>query len=98
MSDIAHSKRFFEQFRAALYDCERATLADKFNTLVHPDCDIVVPQPMSALTGPDALLENAYAPLLDAIPDLERRDTIMLGGEQDGEHWIGCGGNYQGVI
>ncbi|MDJ0918182.1 MAG: ester cyclase [Woeseiaceae bacterium] len=98
MSDIAQSKQFFERFRAALYDCDRVGLPDAFDALVHPDCDIVLPQPMGPVTGPDALFESAYAPLLDSIPDLERRDTIMVGGEQDGEHWIGCGGHYQGVF
>ena len=98
MTDIARSKQFFSRFRRALYDCDRETLKASLAELASDDCDVTLPHPIGPVTGPDALFDQGYAPLLDAIPDLERRDTIVVGATQDGEHWIGCGGHYQGVF
>ena len=53
---------------------------------------------MGAVRGPDALFDVGYAPLLDAVPDLERRDYLVVGAVDRGEDWIGCGGYYTGVF
>lgn len=98
MTGIARSKAFFSRFREALYDCDEAALPSQLGDFCTPDCDIQLPHPMGRIRGPDALLETGYAPLLNAIPDLERRDYIVVGAEQDGQHWIGCGGTYLGVF
>jgi predicted ester cyclase len=45
------------------------------------------------------LLRQAYAPLVDAVHDLERRDMIVIAGTTpEGEHWLGCMGNYMGTM
>ncbi len=98
MTDLKHSKALFSRFRDALYHCDPSTLKATLSELVSPDCDVTLPHPIGPVTGPDALFDRGYAPLLKASPDLERRDTIVVAGEQDGEHWIGCGGHYQGVF
>ncbi len=95
---INASKRFFRGYRAALYDIDAATLANTLEGMAHPDCRIKLPHPLGDVSGPVALFERGFAPLLVAIPDLERRDYIVVGGIQDHEHWIGCGGSYVGVF
>ena len=38
-------------------------------------------------------------PLFDAMPDLERRDWIIMGGRTEhGDDWVGCGGHYVGTF
>lgn len=55
--------------------------------------------PFGDLSGPEALFERCYAPLLCAMPDLERRDMIVLGGTTpEGQDWVGCMGNYMGTF
>ena len=95
---LLESKRFFRGYRAALYDADSQALGSKFRALLHPDCQIRMPYPLGDVIGPEALYEQGYAPLLSALPDLERRDYIAIGGLQDDEHWIGCGGTYVGVF
>lgn len=95
---VAASKSKFGEFRAALYDIEAARLGDQLNVLLSPDCSVTLAHPLGKLTGPAALLETGYAPLLAAIPDLERRDYIVVGAVDRGENWIGCGGYYTGVF
>jgi predicted ester cyclase len=42
---------------------------------------------------------NLYAPLLTSMPDLERRDMIVLTGTTpEGQDWVGCMGNYMGTM
>lgn len=91
-------KRFFQPFRAALYDCEASALPGQLRRLFAPDCAIHLAFPFEDLVGPDELFEQAYRPLLAAIPDLERRDFIFIAGESNDQHWIGCAGHYVGVF
>ncbi len=99
MSDpITGSKQRFSDFRAALYDCDAAHLRQQLRALCRPDCDATLAWPLGKVDGPDALFDQAYAPLLRAIPDLERRDYIVIGAVDRGEPWIACGGYYTGVF
>jgi len=93
-----HNKQIIGKFRAALYDCEPGALNQQFSEVFAPDCEIHLAFPFEDLDGPGALLEQAYRPLLAAIPDLERRDFILMSGESSGENWVGCAGHYIGVF
>lgn len=97
-NDIENSKRFFSRFRAALYDCDADILPNELNALCRSDCAIRLAHPLGDVTGPDELFTIAYEPLLQAIPDLERRDYVCVGNVDRGEHWIACGGYYTGVF
>ncbi|MEO0380240.1 MAG: ester cyclase [Pseudomonadota bacterium] len=49
--------------------------------------------------GVDAYVDKAFAPLIAAVPDLERRDTIVMAGPTpEGDDWVGCGGYYTGTF
>ena len=55
--------------------------------------------PFGDLTGPDALYDTCYAPLLTSLPDLERRDWIVMAGpDEHGADWVGAGGYYTGTF
>jgi hypothetical protein len=60
--------------------------------------------PFEDLDGPGALLDQAFFPLAEAIPDLERRDTIVIAGsavdqvDQVDQDWVGCAGYYTGLF
>lgn len=93
-----HNKQLIGKFRAALYDCDASLLKDQLQEVFAPDCRIRLAFPFEDLDGPDALYERAYRPLLAAVPDLERRDFILMAGEANGDNWVGCGGHYMGVF
>ncbi|MEM1110429.1 MAG: ester cyclase [Pseudomonadota bacterium] len=100
MSASVHdqNRAFIGRFRSALYDVDTAELRGQLESLFAPDAEIQLAYPLGKMVGPDALLEKAYAPLLAAVPDLERRDYIVMAGPQDDESWVGCGGYYTGVF
>lgn len=89
---LAPLQRSMETFESALVNkAMAAAFAAKANIrMCHPFGD---------LTGPKALFDRCYAPLLNAMPDLERRDMIVMAGTTaEGQDWIGCMGNYMGTF
>lgn len=79
------------------FDCDtvRAALAE----VCAPDVLFHMCFPFNDLSGSDAFFDTCYAPLFDALPNLERRDWIVVAGEDGhGENWVGCGGHYMGTF
>ena len=55
--------------------------------------------PFGDMTGPSAFHDNALAVLKAAWPDVERRDWIVMAGEdENGIEWVGCGGHFIGTF
>ena len=100
MSKSIHNqnKERLGAFRAALYDCDASRLRGQLNEIFAPDCLVQLAHPLETLEGVTGLYEQAYAPLLRALPDLERRDFIVMAGESQGADWVGCCGHYLGVF
>lgn len=98
MDTHLYNKQLIGKYRAALYDCDEAALSGELGEVFAADCAIHLASPFEDLEGPDALLERGFQPLLAAIPDLERRDYILMAGTSNDAHWVGCAGFYSGVF
>ena len=97
--DIHHNnKQIIGKLRAALYDCQAANLDKQLQALFGAESQIHLAYPFGDLNGPDELYQKAYSPLLKAIPDLERRDFIVIAGNDATGNWVGCCGHYMGVF
>ncbi len=84
---------------AALYDFESLRVREELGSAFAPDAEIHLCHPFEDLAGPEALWDQAVAPLHAALPDLERRDTIVMAGSTEaGDNWVGCCGNYTGTF
>ncbi len=67
------------------------------STFARRDCTVKMGAPFPGETV-DHLL-NTYVALYLALPDLERRDMIVLAGTTpEGQDWVGCMGNYMGTF
>jgi predicted ester cyclase len=85
--------------RKALYDYSPGGLQQALKATFADDALIQLAFPFETLDGPEALYHEAYQPLHVAMPDLERRDTIVIAGPTpEGENWVGCGGYYTGTF
>lgn len=68
------------------------------------DAQWVVSHPVNELSGPEAVAAGFYAPLLAALPDIERRTDLFFGGHWDGHIdggaglWVTCTGHYVGTF
>ncbi|KAA1189123.1 ester cyclase [Pseudohalioglobus sediminis] len=93
----SQNKNRYAPLRDALYNFETDHVRNTLNALFRDDALIQLAYPFETLAGPGQLFDQAYAPLQRAIPDLERRDTIVMAGrtahQQD---WVGCCGYYTG--
>lgn len=73
----------------------QAVLADLFAA----DAVLHMCHPFGTLEGPDAYFKNCLGTLHKAMPDLERRDMIVMAGTtEEGQDWIGTMGNYMGTF
>jgi predicted ester cyclase len=98
MTDIHNqNKRTLKTLQEALYNYEPANVRKVINTLFSADALVQLAYPFETLNGPEELYEQAYQGLQHAIPDLERRDTIVIAGPTGhGDNWVGCCGYYTG--
>jgi len=92
-------RSLLDGFREAQYNFDLAALRPLCKALFAEDALIQYCHPLGTLHGPDALIDKVYEPLLWAIPDLERRDTIVMAGQaSDDSQWVGCCGYYTGLF
>lgn len=98
MSEI--NKQLINMIRSSLYDFDLNNLSDAIEKAFHSDALIQLSFPFETLPGgPDGLYSEVFVPLSVAIPDLERRDTILMSGTTDaGKQWVGCCGYYTGTF
>lgn len=95
----ARNKAAVGRLRQAQYDYQPEVVRSALRALFLPDAVIHLATPFEDLDGPDALYEQAYIPLHRALPDLERRDTIVMAGQSpQGLDWVGCCGYYTGTF
>lgn len=99
MTSAEHLKGAIEGLRKALATADAASLRATLGAAFAPDATMHLCHPFGDLQGPDALHDRAFAPLLSAMPDLERRDMIVMAGTTpEGQDWVGCMGNYMGTF
>ena len=92
------NKQIVGRFRESLYNCEEAELIATLEDVFTTDCPIHLAFPFEDLDGPAELYEKAYRPLIGSLPDLERRDFIVMAGPAATGDWVGCAGYYIGVF
>jgi predicted ester cyclase len=100
MTDAAHhlaNKRFVLDALRAVAGSGPAQLDRNLAAAYHPDAHWRGSHPLNEMTGIDAIGATVWRPLLDSFPDLERRDTLLMGGAYNGE-WVGAVGHYCGTF
>lgn len=98
MDKPTENKALIAPLRAAMYDFSeegvRAALEAVAGKALFRHC-----HPFGNIEGAGAFYDTALAPLARALPDLERRDWIVMAGpDERGNEWVGCGGHYMGTF
>lgn len=85
--------------RAAQYDYAPEAALGALKNAFAADATIHMCYPFGDMTGPDAFFQSVIKPLFDAMPNTERRDTIVIAGEDEtGRKWVGCCGFFCGTF
>jgi len=96
----APGRSLIAPLRRAMADFEPDSVRKALASLFHPQAVVRLATPFEDLPGADGFFGTALQPLHQALPDLERRDTIVMAGPAalDGSHWVGCCGYYTGTF
>ena len=95
----SRNKSVIAPLRAAMYDFTEAGVKAELTAIMAADAVVHMAHPFGDLKGPAEFYAKTYAPLLTAMPDLERRDLIVVAGPTgDGAQWVGLCGFYAGTF
>ncbi|MEO0401632.1 MAG: ester cyclase [Pseudomonadota bacterium] len=93
------NKALIAPLRAAMYDFDLTEIRQILHAICAPDVVFQLAFPFETIVGVDAYVDTVYGPLTVALPDIERRDLIVMAGPTpQGNDWIGCGGYYAGTF
>jgi predicted ester cyclase len=94
VTDHAAHRALIGPLRKAMRD--GVGVADALGSILADDAVVHMCAPFGDMTGGE-YFTRVYAPLMAALPDVERRDWIVMAGADDhGNDWVGCGGHYMG--
>ena len=93
---LENKKRIVELVRSQ-YDFEANRVKSKLQNTFAAEAKIQLCFPFETLPDVDTFFETALLSLHKAMPDLERRDTIVMAGEtRNKTSWVGCCGYFIG--
>ncbi len=93
------NKELIAELRLAMYDFSESRVLKVLEKLFISEAVFRVCYPFGKKVGVDNFFMDVFTPFLHALPDLERRDTIVMAGPtQEGSDWVGCCGYYTGTF
>ena len=92
-------KNFFANYQIATQTFKKKTIEKSLSNYFTKESLFNFCHPFGTFKGLNNFLSKCILPLLDSIPDLERRDMIIMAGKTpEGQKWIGTMGNYMGTF
>lgn len=92
------NKKLTEPFRRAMYDFDSVQVLGSLKSCFAKDAPVHLATPFETMENVESFYMNALHPLYIAIPDLERREHIVISSrsliDQD---WVGVCGYYTGI-
>ena len=90
------NKRIVQAAMHAIVDAAPDELRTALDAIYAEDADWRGSTPMDEVAGTAAIAATAWEPLRRALPDIERRDAILVGGEWEGTQFVAAMGHYVG--
>ncbi len=99
MDKHSKNKVLIDPLRKTMYDFNENLLRKAIENLFSENTVFRFCYPLGEKIGRENYFNDFYAPLQRALPDIERRDTILIGGStEEGIDWVGCCGYYTGTF
>jgi predicted ester cyclase len=73
-------------------------LQSRLAAMALPDVEWRASHPLNEISGREQVVEKVWQPLKHALPDLERRDLVFVGGEYQGRDYVAAVGHYCGTF
>ncbi|MGL4322870.1 MAG: ester cyclase [Beijerinckiaceae bacterium] len=97
-TDITAAKLHVRSTLGAIAESTPESVLARLSQAYHPQAEWRGSYPMNELRGVEAMAAAVWQPLLTAFPDLERRDTLLIGGRWNDGDWVGAVGHYCGTF
>lgn len=92
------NKMLVRRLGAAMYDWTADGVQAALGETFALNAEVHLAFPFEDLDGPEGLWGDALSKIEAAIPDVERRETIVMAGDDpSGRAWVGVGGYYTGT-
>lgn len=95
---VKENKKIFRSYLAETAAADPDDFGRVTAKYYHEDAVWHGPHPLNNIQGVDDVLARVWSPLSVAMPDLERRNDIVMGGSYNGKDWIGSTGHYLGTF
>ena len=96
---MENPKIIFNPFRLSQYNFDAESVKRQACSLFKKNAICHLPHPIDDVVGPEDFYDKSIGSLFKSIPDLERRDYIVIAGLTDkGYQWIGSSGFYCGTF
>ncbi len=93
-----HNKSQVRAWMRAIAESTPAAVGRALADAYHPQVVWRGSHPLNEMTGIEAVEQRVWKPLLRSLPDLERRDVILIGGTSEGREYVGAVGHYAGTF
>ena len=97
-ADNLANKRAVWSAMKAVAESSPVELGSNLSAIYHPDAEFRGSHPWNEMRGLHAIEQQVWAPLLQSFPDLERRDSMVIGGSYEGRDYVGMVGHLVGVF
>lgn len=87
------NKRHVRAAMDALAASTPETVGARLAQAYHPQAQWRGSHPWNELQGVDAIEQQFWRPFLHSFPDLERRDSLLIGGSYEGRDYVGAVGH-----
>ncbi|MFC3122482.1 ester cyclase [Agaribacter flavus] len=95
----ATNKRVIHTLSKAMYDFNVKEVTQLIKHIFADKPLLQMCYPFETMESLDSWLNDVLLTLHEALPDIERRDNIIISGEaSDNGMWVGCNGNYTGTF
>ena len=92
-------KEMIKPLRLSMYDFIEKEVRKQLDEIFHEEAVIHLSHPFGDMDGPRNFYDKSLKSLFNSMPDLERRDYIVISGKTEKNlEWVGCGGFYNGTF
>ena len=92
------NKKLVMEMMKNIAESSLATINQSLSKAYHSDVEWRGFYPLEDLKGLEALELKVWRPLLQAFPDLERRNNIVIGGDFNNKSFVGTVGHLTGTF
>ena len=98
MNSLQSQKLGYAAALSSLAQCAAEQWPSALNDLYHAEVRWHGPHPINDHQGSKAVMKAFWEPFLNALPDVERRDDILIAGTFKDGSWVGTTGYYTGTF